>query len=290
VSRPSIDPKNPVPGVYADLPSDVYHNIKAASNSRLSLLKRSPAHLRYELDNPQPKSPALALGEAAHLCILQPDLFTGRYVVPPDCDRRTKDGKATWAAFCADNAGRELLAADDHGRCRAIREAVMAHPFARKLLAAAGETELSAVWDDPASGVRCKMRADKVAQDWLTLVDLKTTRDASPDAFEKAIYNFGYHRQGGMYLDGMARNDRVYECYAIIAVETDPPHGVAVYQLDDAALEMGTAELRPLLAKYAECERSGQWGGYPTDIQWISVPARALSKHGRQGGILAEAV
>lgn len=258
-------------GIYPGLPCEQYHALDAASNSRLTELKRSPKHMRYAVEFGN-DTDAKARGDCAHAALLQPERFAAEYAIGPHVKLNTKAGKDEWEAFAADNAGKTLIRGAEGAKVLGIREAVWAHPQARKLLEAAGETELSVVWDDPATGVRCKMRADHIAEKWSTVVDVKTTRDAAPDAFARAACQYGYFRQAAFYLDGLARSGRSYERFAIIAVESEPPHGVIVYQVRDEALVRGAAELKPLLARYARCEQRGEWKGYDEDIQWLDMP------------------
>ena len=60
-----------------------------------------------------------------------------------------------------------------------------------------------------------------------------------------------------------------------MAVEKEPPYGVAVYHLAEEALQAGSEELHPLLVQWAQCERSGQWPGYPTEVRPITLPPYA---------------
>jgi hypothetical protein len=278
------------PGLYPGVTNDCYQQWNAASAHRLSLLARSPAHLRWFLDHPEEPTPSLIVGGAFHALCLQPDVFGSQYAVAPECDRRTKEGKATWETFCAAAAGRTVIKEQDADLCTAMMVAVHKHPTAGELLRAPGPVEVSALWwhrlnDDPPMPQLCKLRADKLAPEHSSIVDLKTTDDASPDGFERSILKYGYHRQAAMYLHGMAALGTPYDHFVFVCVEKDAPHAVGVYRLDDEAVEAGWAECEELLAKYAECCRTNTWPGYPDDVQTISLPdwkMRQLS-YGRIG-------
>ena len=263
------------PGIYRDLPAATYHAIDAASNSRLTLLKRSPAHMKAAIDCPEESTPAQIVGEACHLCILEPERFVSRYAVAPECDRRTKEGKATWQAFLDSCNGKSPLSAADYEKCERMHDAVWSNPAARELLEfCRKEFEVSAIWTDEATGVLCKARADGLCSS-RTFIDLKTTTDASEEAFERSIFNYGYYRQGAHYLDGFKR-----EHFAFIAVEKDPPYANAVYQLESEVIDKGRAELERLLAIYAECERTGIYPGYESGVRYIGVPVWAATRIG----------
>lgn len=271
----------PDPGVYEHIPDARYHlQWDCASNSRLTLLRRSPAHLKAQLDEPRVDTEALTLGRAAHRCVLEPDLFAKQYVCAPDVDRRTKIGKDTWADLELRFGPGAVLKRDRFDACERMRDAIRAHPAARALLAGVQHVELSLVWDDRGSQVRCKARLDGYAPEIHggTIVDIKTTRDASLRAFEKAIFGYGYHRQGAMYLEGAFAHNLPAVNFVIIAVESEAPYAVAVYRLTEGAIDAGAEQLAPLLKTYAMCTTLGEWPAYSHEVQPIALPPWAWNQ------------
>lgn len=280
----------PTVGIHRGMPAEEYHRWKAASNSRLGRLLRSPAHLQVAVED----TANLRVGRAVHSAVLEPDLFASEFIYPDQCAETTKKGDRCskngavcvgGAWFCGIHApagaaqdARTVISYGDYQVCLAVRDAVRRHPIVRDLLGQVGDNELSAVWDHAEAGVRCKLRADKVCADLGIVLDLKTTKDASLDAFTRSIYNFGYHRQGAFYSDGLAAHSVEVGHFLFIAVEKEPPYGVAVYRLSDEALRAGRDQLRPLLATYRHCEETGEWPGYPEHIQDIGLPRWAWSQ------------
>lgn len=291
----------PVVGVHPDVPEHVYHGQwDAVSNSMLTRLFRTPAHLRAYLDQPQEDTTVLMVGRAAHASILQPHAFEGSFTIAAQCTAFKKsDGKPCTNSgvlehpelgwLCGvhlkgvpgfDAPTRTVLSSDDHAVCLGVRDAVYAHPRANTLLTSGGQAELSLVWDDAHTGVRCRSRLDFHAPliaggDEPTIVDVKTTRDASPRAFSKAISEHGYHRQAAMYLDGCAAVGLAAKHFVFIAVEKEPPFAVGVYRLMDDAIEFGRAQLRYLLARYLQCRETDEWPGYSDNIEDITLPSWA---------------
>lgn len=263
----------PQPGIHQGVPSKVYHAFDAVSASRLQKLNRSPLHCRDAIDHPDAHdTPALSFGRLVHTAILEPMVFHSTYAVEPQCDGRTTEGKAIKAAFRQANAGKEIVSSDDFATAQAMAAVVAAHPYAGKLLAVKDATEVSAVWTDPQTGLTCRARADATAPRVRTLVDIKTTEDAAPDEFERSIYKWGYHRQAAFYIDGMAACGVEYTRFVIVAIEKKRPHGICVFQLDDDAIEYGRRDYRNLVNLYARCVETGEWPGYPTQVQTIGIP------------------
>lgn len=269
LDRPTDTPS--APGLYADIQADRYHRWPYASQSILKIIRdKSPAHAKEQMDNPTPPTPALKLGTAVHTAVLQPDLFPKDYVVAPKVDRRTKAGKEAWTAFEQDHPFATILTADEYQQCMAMRDSVAAHPIASKLLE--GNAEISAVWKDAATGVLCKGRFDDIAHGVGAVVDVKTTLDASPRVFMKAIWNYAYFRQAAMYLQGAQSLGIDANFFTIIAIEKAPPYAVAVYHIKDEAIKAGADELKPLLETYARCQESGVWPGYAHEAVEIDLP------------------
>lgn len=269
-----------VTGIYAGISNDAYHSGPGISKSGLDVVARSPLHYwaKYLDPNREPSEPTAAMraGTAIHTAVLEPDLFAVRYHIAPQVDRRTKDGKAQWeeAVAAAEAAGAELISAADAEMCRRIAAQVREHPTARKVFAT-GEAEMSCYWTDRETGVLCKCRPD-----WLSLpmvVDLKSTEDASRDAFMRSAWNWRYHVQAAWYIDGIEQaTGQRPDAFVFGAFEKSSPYACAFYYADTAMLEIGRAEYRRLLRIYAECLAADKWPGYDTAVTALTVPTWAL--------------
>ncbi len=281
----------PAPGVYPDTPMELYHRWEAASNSRLSQLLRSPAHLEAYLDEPQKDTLALKLGRAIHTAILEPDSFDSNFVIAGTCEETKKDGnrctndgkvfdaKKGWLcgvhgknAIALDDR-RLVLTADHYATCKGARDSVhTTYRAASRLLRGDGRVELSAVWNH--GDVRCKGRFDRHSPGIAggAIVDLKTTMNASKREFERSIFTHGYFRQGAFYLRGAQALGIPAEHFVIIAVEKEPPYAVGVYRLTEGAIDAGEQQLVALLQRYAECMSAGTFPGYPDRVEDIALP------------------
>jgi len=308
----------PEPGLYPGVPFHDYIRWDAASNSQLSHLLRSPAHLRAYLDGPSPDKGARRLGRAFHFATLEPALFESGYVMKPVPDgeiHRTDKGepsknpaatgayKQAVAALAAANPDALLLDPDQYGAATSMRDAVLAHPLAGPLARAPGQRELSVVWDDPATGVRCKARMDQYSPDLMggTVADWKSTRDAG-EPFERDFVKYGYHRQATMYLMAAAELSLTVANYVIPAVESEAPHGIIVYRISEQAIgdvraprdgqaDFGVAaQIRALLRIYDRCRRTNEWPGYQTIVRDVSVPEWAWRSIDRTTARLSEEV
>lgn len=282
----AVDTGLPFPGVgiHYDVPEAIYHALgrQFASNSRLSQLMRSPAHLKAYLDGARDddSTDATRMGSAIHCAILEPDHFGARYgCASQGIDRRTKAGKDEWAELQFRFGPDRVLKADEHRVCLAVRDAVLVHSAAKGLLRTEHK-ELTLIADH--DGLLVKSRLDAynpyIGERDHTIVDIKTTQDASPRAFERTIFARGYHRQGALYIRSARMHKLPVRHFVIIAVEKDPPYAVAVYRLDEGTIDAGAQQVAKLIPRYRECLATDTWPGYGDGVQDIALPAYAWSQ------------
>lgn len=251
--------------IIPDLPAADYHAHPAVSKSVLDKIARSPLHARAYLDGARDEpTAAMQFGTALHTAVLEPQRFTSEYAVW-DGERRTNAGKAAYEALLA--TGATIISAADRDAISTMAMAIRQHPVAGDLLAAEGAAESSVFWEHPATGLECKCRPDWWLQDRGILVDLKTTDDASPQAFARSVANYRYHVQAAHYMSGTQAKR-----FILIAVEKKAPYAVAVYELDADALAVGDALRQRDLQAYSSCKDFGIWPGYPEEIVPLALP------------------
>jgi hypothetical protein len=158
--------------------------------------------------------------------------------------------------------------------------AVLGHPIAAQLVRGRGVSELSLVWQHPETGLTCKGRLDRLVSfaDWSWIVDVKTSRDASPRAFAADCARYGYHRQLAFYRSGLEELRPAPRRAAIVAVEKEPPFAVAPYELTERALDQGDRENATALATYRECSDTGVWPGYSNGLELLELPPWAVDR------------
>jgi hypothetical protein len=133
---------------------------------------------------------------------------------------------------------------------------------------------MSLYWTDTDTGVRCRARPDQVTADAL-VVDLKTTQNASADAFQRDAWKYRYHVQAAFYLDALRTLRHPAESFVFIAVEKEAPYLVQVFVATDEFIDAGRVAYKMDLETYKSCLASGAWPGFPTDAQPLTIPAYA---------------
>ena len=269
ISSPSIAPK---------MTNEAYHSLKhLISKSGLDQVAKSPAHYKWFLENEKPDTAALRFGYAFHTFLLEPNEFDARVAIAPECDKRTKDGKAIWLEFAEHNTDKTIISAEDHSTMLAMARAIKAHPAASLILNSTGKTEASLFWTDKDTGASCRARPDWMRADHL-LVDLKTTACAKPEDFMRSAFQYRYHVQAAFYCDAYeAVTGTPAQGFVFIAVEKEPPYGVTVFVADSEFMRKGREEYKRNLRAYADCQQADLWPCYPDTIVPLSLPKWAFS-------------
>lgn len=275
-----------------NLDAEVYHALEALGSGDVKeLATRSPAHYRARRAAGDARTTeAKARGTATHLAILEPERYDEAIaVVPADApDRPTpamvnaKDPShssvrrvAFWRDFDAAAAGRIVIPAATHDAVRRMSDAVRQHPAARELLAV-GAREVSLLWRDASTGTDCKARIDWLRPE-IAAVDVKTTRDASPQGFPREAARYGYVIQAAHYeLGARAVLRKPFDFWAWIAVEPEPPYAVGVYAADPPQVERAIEIVERAYALHARCRAAGAWPAYSDLIEPISLPEWAF--------------
>lgn len=225
----------------------------------------------------------MRLGTALHTHVLELSRWDQEIAVAPPMDRRTKTGKESWAAFEADAAGKTVITTDDAEQVMAMGRAVMRHPAAAMLLGLPGKAETTHMWTDAATGLECKCRPDWLTDDGSIVVDLKTTKDASPRGFKQSIANFSYQKQAAWYLHGVQQaTGKRPDQFIFICVESSAPYACAVYAADAEMIERGHDQAMRDLAKLAVCKAADHWPSYSDQIETISLPGWMTGASGQQ--------
>jgi hypothetical protein len=257
----------------------VYHGIEAFSASGAKLLLRSPAHYFAARMSPREPTPAMVLGSAVHMAILEPERFTEKVFVSEKREegREKKDEKEARVGKEAmmRDLGNLILTREQHDIACEIQHRAMSHPILPGLLAGA-RNEVSLLYRDPRLGVRCKTRIDALRSDAIC-IDVKTTQDASDEAFGRACASFDYHVQAAKYNQAHeVCLDKSLEAFVFVAIETSPPYGIAIYNTPTNVLHRGTVLVNRAMRAYHDALTSGSWPSYEPMIRPLRFPAWAL--------------
>lgn len=264
----------PIPecGFVTGMPNSVYQAVSThVSNSRMKLMQQSAFH--YFNPSPFTDTRPKQIGSAIHAAILEPKKFADDYMLLPELENRQKPEYKSACLVVGKEKSSEVnkmlpvelsIKSDKQLRelgssfvfagleCQNIEDmfnAVYANDDAANLLTTDGHCELSGFCTCPRTGLKLRVRFDKLLNTNEAL-DIKKTQSVHDDDLSKTIWNYDYHIQAAFYsycyeiITGK-KLDR----FSFIFVEEKYPQKVAVRYLDDISFEIGMNTVNELLDK-----------------------------------------
>jgi len=273
----------PSPGIYPDVPMAEYHGWDAVSSTRLKPMLVSPLLCKQKMERPRRATRAMIMGQALHAMLLEPDTWREQFAlggpINPKTDKPFGRDTLKWKQWRAQQGNKPVLTLDDVDEVITWADAIHAHEFAAKLLAGKGRNELSLVWDDEPTGLRCKARVDRLSRDpggWPSHIDLKTTKEEPTERkLARLLWDWGYDLQMAHYKAGAAvlrPGERKFWFIFVCKESLD----VAVVEVGPTWEAVGTARWRAALNRYAECLKTNQWPGCIPTYEVLEAPAWAL--------------
>lgn len=220
---------------------------------------------QFELEDTEP----MKIGRMIHLAILEPELFKEKVRPLPDFgDLRSSTNREKKQLFLEQNPYTEFLSEKEIEKVNAMIEAVGRHATAIKILRE-GQAEMSFTWNE--NGQPCKGRVDFVREGMVT--DFKSTKSCAKDSFEKDMFKMFYFVQMAFYRRGYKSHfGKEPEFCNFICVENQKPFNVAVYELDNGALDAGDELIDVTLKRIKKAQESNDWPELQTKAEDITLP------------------
>lgn len=283
------------PGLYPDVPEHLYHGDPVVDDwgslsvtaAGLLIPPRPAAKFDHARRHGRLPSKAQKLGTLTHALTLGTPVDD---IVVADFKDRSRTKPFIKAEDAAAAIGKRIVLTKEWDEARAIASAIRLHPVAGPLIEAAADREVSGFWKDPEFGIWQRMRMDACALgawEMPTIVDLKSTKDASPEGFAKSVADYGYHRQDVHYRQGLAAllglDDWREVDFVICCVETEAPYLVATYRVSDGSpgeygapmpddVALGLEQMRAARERFRHCSEAGIWPGYSEEIETLELP------------------
>lgn len=231
-------------------------------------------HYRYTPE--QDDAPQLSFGTLCHSGHLEPERLALDYVVlpedewlkeiPPDpktgkpylSPKSTGWWKEKRKAFMLQHEGKQFVSLDHYNRLAGCISAIERDPLTKEKFGD-GSPEVTIVWIDPETKLRCKGRIDWLRYEAQEIHDLKTV--AELPRFTNNIGDFCYHVQGRFYQRGLEvlLGKKFAAWYT--AIESEEPHGLQAAPIGPLALAVAETEIRHYLNVISHCTVAKRWPG-----------------------------
>lgn len=265
------------PGIYRGVSFTDYCEWDAVNHSKLQRIDKSPLHCKVipSLE----KSPAIRLGQLVHAGKLEPDSVDARYAVMPQFELSPENttGKGEPSTSTATTyvknkrsifeevskqLGKIIVSQSQYDQFNECMSAMLQNQYVTDHVNA-GQSEVSIVWIDEATGLLCKARLDSVSD---VIIDLKTSRDDGdrplPESFDWSLWTYNYYSQAAYYREGWYQVTGEMLPFVFAVVSTTPPIQCIAAPVGEMTLSLGSQTNARRLKRYAECKESGVWPGY----------------------------
>jgi len=274
-----IEPK---PGIYEGVSFEDYLAVKAFHKSMVAPALRSTHHLHHYINTEQPSSKFMDFGSLLDCLLLEPEIFSTQFVGIPKMGEDSKGNPKPWSnqlKYCKAwtqeqrYLGLTPYSAADYDKAATIIKNIKEHKTAGPWMEG-GKDQVAIVWEDKETSLLCKGRIDKLHP--YSVVDLKSTGNASPFEFSRTINNFLYHVQGAMYSGGLSQlNGGEYLPFNLVVAESEAPHCVATYKIGAESIVTGENIFHRAIHKYKDYLEMGPTG-YSQFAEEIEIPEWAV--------------
>lgn len=222
------------------------------------MMAKSAKAFRASITTPFESTAAMRIGTIVHKLLLG-----GRSLTVYEAERR---GNA-WKEFKAANPGKEIVTVKEVARAQVIADEVLKD--ARVTSRLAGKTLEQSI-----AGKLCgvDVAGTPDAYDADTIIDVKTTADASIGGFQWQAKRMAYPIQLVWYAD-MLRSAGLADVktHLLIAIETKAPFDVTIHELEPITIITARRQYTRWLEQVIECERTGVWPGYAAEVQPLTM-------------------
>jgi hypothetical protein len=256
-----------------DFTNEQHHtSYDAVSSSQLAYILKSPysflEHTKRHQNGENAKTDAMEFGTIAHLMVLEPTEIRRRVVLSPPFDFRKTEDKKAFDVFKAQQHPDAVIFRQNskeefpvYERLMGVLNALLSHEKAKDIFKE-GIAERTGFFKDERTGLWCRIRPD-----WMStaivggfLVDFKTCRDSSYNAFRKQSEQLQYPMKLIMYREGYkAINGEYPRVAAWVCVESQFPFEVAVYTIDEALITYAEQRYHYAMDLLAECLERGEF-------------------------------
>ena len=262
-----------------------YHaDLTHLSKSKLDVISEAPAKYKhFYLDgNPRKETKAMFEGLAAHRYLFEQHTMGDHYFVFDDSEivaeiggakpRGTTRYKEWKSEQLEKNAGKLEIDTDLLLTVQGIYQAAQNNPDYMRLIEPGYQAEQ--ILYGKIDGVKVKCRIDCHVESTHTIIDLKTTTDASERDFAWSCLKYRYHVQDAFYSEIYRQNYGVTPRFIFLAAEKTAPYLNELYELSEYDRERGAELYSADLQTYKRCIASGIWHGLTesTEVKTLILP------------------
>lgn len=270
-----LDPSNPQPGIYYDVPRSDYDAVDAWNYSTLKIgarytLRKMKAVKDALAKNPQKDKDCFRIGRAFEDRLWNPSaLFDeSKYYITPEGFSRAKTKQMANEIAKADAveaAGGTVLTPEQRKQVESMWESMHANKAAYDMLMDP-DAKRKVVVIGRLFGLRCKAEVDWIFPEYGRTADLKTTsRGLNNRSLRYAIYDYGYHIQAAFYHALLGVNGVAVNHHHLIFQDAAFPFECRHVIMPPSMIVEGVHAYQGVLLGIIDAQESGIWPSYNQD-------------------------
>lgn len=265
-----------------NVPMQEYRDDEALSNHELQIFKNNPSSYIWNKKAPSDpnKTGTSDLGTALHAKLLEPETYDDLIIVADVKGRNT----VAFNKLQIENPEKIVLTEVEAEQVRIMADSAGHDPMFKVILGCDGQAEASIFVTDPDTGLKLKIRPDKVLYSFLgqsvTLADVKTTSNIddwrNTAKWKNPLFTFGYGFTAAYYLYAASIHFKTELTeYLFPIVQTSSALGkypVSVFKITKQELiEMGFwDEMLETLKYFAHCKALNEFTTFEYFPQFAS--------------------
>ena len=282
-----------------DISAENYHAINAISSSLLKAARKSAAHYaeavseaKKPIGDKSKPSPILVFGRLLHSMVFEPSKTAFEFEKMPDARANSNEYKN--AEESAIGALKTPIKASAWEDAELVAKAARATPSALPMLyhhSAVCEKSILFYIENELFRARPDLLIPPCDEYPSGLIlDLKTTEDASPEAFSRSCWSYAYHIQAWLYCEAFEAFFGSRPDFYFLAVEKSAPYASGVYKASAEMLAVGKIEAETCIERIVRCKNAGVYPAYPSSVlpEEISLPPWAIKSLGIEDDVEIE--
>jgi len=243
--------------------------------------RKSPRH--YFLREDIQETPSMKLGTAFHTALLEPEKYQKNYVEIPSFEKKSKYQTLTikeqLERWKEENKDSVTISSEDRDKVKMMLASCLDNPIINKIVNnehALIEKEFYMVKDE----ICYTGTPDIIIPELNLVIDVKTTTDASPNKWSKAIHDREYMIQAALYIDAMnAIFGKEFNRFIWVVVENKHPYSAMTYFAEPSLLDLGRNLILNASSDFKNCLLENNWPSYKTGLVPCSLPVYAWSQY-----------
>ena len=241
------------------LPIDIQK--RPLSYSSMKHFRKSPKHyVQYITEKRKALSPDMIIGNAFELRLYafaakDIEMYNKGIYIYTKPSLRSDAGKAEWEQIKVAGEGKIMVTGEQVANVELMITSMLKYPEMVAYVESFTKTQTKLHWTDRKTGIPfigyVDAEGNAFGDDWI--FDVKVTKDADPNDFQRAAFNWDYHIQMASYAEGYHRKQFRFPNLAFLCFDHHPPYNCTPIMVESKVMEESREEWRRSVDAFKFC-------------------------------------